>query len=312
MRALTAGSGGLLAVMLASSVAAADPTRQECLAAHTQAQDLRRDGKLSAARDQRRRCSESTCPGMVKSDCTTRLDELERAQPTIAFVVKDASGKDVTSVSVTMDGKPWAAALEGKALNADPGKHVFVFTIPGVSPIEQSFVLTEGEKGRRERVVVESPRGSQQAPTQAEPSPPPPPPVSPTKESTPEAPPGQSGGMGTGQVVGLAVGTVGILGLGAGGVFGFLTSSAWSKAKTDCGGSTTQCTNVSGGNSDRNTALTDATISTVGFIAGGALLVTGAVLVLTGGNGKKESTTGLVVSPTLGPGEGGVAVMGRF
>jgi hypothetical protein len=118
--------------------------------------------------------------------------------------------------------------------------------------------------------------------------------------------------MGTGQVFGLAVGTVGILGVGAGAVFGVLTSSAWSKAKTDCGGSTTQCTYVPAGNSDRSTALTDATISTVGFIAGGALVVTGAVLLLTGSNGKKESAAGLVVSPSLAPGVGGIAVLGRF
>ncbi len=102
------------------------------------------------------------------------------------------------------------------------------------------------------------------------------------------------------------------MGLGLGGVFGILATSAWSKAKTDCGGSTTQCTNVLQGQSDRSGAETDATISTVGFIAGGALLATGAVLLLTGGRRASETGASLLISPDVGPGQAGVTFVGGF
>jgi hypothetical protein len=118
--------------------------------------------------------------------------------------------------------------------------------------------------------------------------------------------------MGTLQVLGLGVGGAGVVGLGVGSVFGLLTFSAWSKAKTDCGGDTTRCANVQAGQQDRNTGQTDATISTVGFIAGGALLATGAVLLLTGGHRASESSASLVVTPTVAPGQAGIALGGGF
>jgi hypothetical protein len=101
--------------------ARADMTKAQCVDANVSAQDLRRDGKLSAAREQLVKCAERSCPALVRDDCTRRLDEVDKAEPTIAFEVK-AAGADVFAVTVTVDGKPWTDTLEGKPIPADPGE----------------------------------------------------------------------------------------------------------------------------------------------------------------------------------------------
>jgi hypothetical protein len=116
--------------------------------------------------------------------------------------------------------------------------------------------------------------------------------------------------MGTQKIVGLVTGGVGVVGLALGAVFGLMSTSAWNNAKSACGGNPSLCTDVPSGQSDRSTALSEATVSTVGFVAGGALLATGAVLFLTGGS--RESATGLAFAPAVGPRQAGMALGGAF
>jgi hypothetical protein len=287
---------------LSGGAARADLTKDQCAAANADAQDLRRDGKLAAARGRLLACVDAACPDLVRDDCIRRLDELERAQPTIAFEVKDPAGNDVFAVSVTLDGAPWAASIEGKALAADPGKHVFTFAVAGYVPIMRTIVLTEGEKGRRERIILESPAAAagMAAPAVAEATAP-----------TPAA--GGSatahGGMGTQKVLGFMVGGAGVAGLVVGGIFGGLTTSAWSSAKSACGGNPAQCTDVASGRSHRSTAESDATVSTIGFATGGALLLVGAALFLTG---RSEQPGATAIAPEIGPGQVGIALRGGF
>ena len=108
-------------VFAAFPAAAADPTKEQCIAANDHAQEFRQAGKLSKAREQLVLCVAQSCPGPVREDCAQRLDEVDKAMPTIVFVVKDASGNDVSGVSVTMDGQPLAAKLTGAAVAVDPG-----------------------------------------------------------------------------------------------------------------------------------------------------------------------------------------------
>jgi hypothetical protein len=152
--------------------ALADLTKAQCIDANTSGQHLRREGKLSEAREQLRSCTDALCPSIVRDDCTRRLDELEKAQPTIAFEVKDGSGADVTAVKVTMDGKPLTDKLDGTALPVDIGQHVFTFDVAGDKPVtvSRTLLLTEGEKGRRERIAVGGPPGSALPPAPPMPS----------------------------------------------------------------------------------------------------------------------------------------------
>src|SRR5579859_6529384 len=52
-----------------------------------------------------------------------------------------------------MDGQPLPDALAGKPVRLDPGEHRFSFEADGMSRVEKTFTLREGEKGRRETVV---------------------------------------------------------------------------------------------------------------------------------------------------------------
>jgi len=298
---LQAASGPCLvaALVLTSQSALADLTKDQCIEANTQAQSLRREGKLAAARAQLVRCGDPSCPAMLRDDCTQRTDELERAQPTILFDAKDGAGHDLIEVKVTVDGQPLADRLEGRALRVDPGAHSFVLTAAGQPPVTETFVLKEGEKDRRERIVIGAPVAVPAAPPAATPF---------AETSTPSA--SAPSGLGTTKILGLAIGGAGVAGLAVGSVFGLLTASAASQQKTDCA-SATICPRYPQAASDHSTAQTDGAISTVAFIAGGALLAGGAVLFLAGGR-SSEPSTGLVVVPGVAPGGGALLIRGAF
>jgi hypothetical protein len=282
-----------VAIGLATSPAVADPTKAQCATGNASGQDLRRDGKLAEARDQLRTCSDPKCPGAVRVDCAKRLDELETAQPTIVFDAKDGAGADLTVVKVSVDNRLVVEKLDGSAIQIDPGEHTFTFEVAGQAPVTQRIVVKEGEKGRHEKIVIGPP------PPPPPPSPPPPPP-----------PPDQ--GMGTQKLLGIVGGGAGVAGIAVGGVFGLLTMSAVSKQKSDCG-SATSCPNYTQAASDHSTWTTDGTISTIAFIAGGALLAGGTVLFFTAHPGTEQpAATGLVVVPGVGPGGGGILLKGAF
>jgi hypothetical protein len=290
------------ALAFASAPAAADLTKDQCVDANGKGQELRREGMFSAARVQLRQCATPSCPAMVRDDCTRRLDELERAQPTIVFEVKDAAGVDVIDVRVSADGQPLVAHLSGKPVNVDPGAHEFTFEVAGKPPVTERVLVSEGEIGRRERVVIGTAPVAASAP--ASPS------SAPLSTSEPSTPP--SSGLGARKVIGLSIGGVGVVGVGVGAVFGLMASSAWSHAKSACGGDPTRCNDVTSGNSYRDTTQTDGTISTIGFIAGGVLVAAGAIVLFTGAHHEQTSATGVVVAPSLGPGLAGVALKGAF
>ena len=83
---------------------------------------------------------------------------------------------------------------------------------------------------------------------------------------------------GTQRTIGLVLGGVGVLGIGAGSALGLISKSTYTNAlQNECGKSASGCT--AQGASDGQTAHTQALMSTVGFITGGALLAAGALLV---------------------------------
>jgi hypothetical protein len=127
-------------------------------------------------------------------------------------------------------------------------------------------------------------------------------PSTPAPGATPadDADPGRSR-----RTLGLVVGGVGAAGLVAGSVFGALTFSQWSQVKQACGADLSGCpagATPSGPAGARSNAVTFGTISDIGFIAGGVLLATGAVLYLTA----PRASVGLQITP------GGVAAAGTF
>jgi hypothetical protein len=119
--------------------------------------------------------------------------------------------------------------------------------------------------------------------------------------------------MGTQKVLGLVAGGLGVAGIAVGGVFGMMTISQKNQEVSDCpNAATCSASSYSQASSARSSALSDGTISTVGFIAGGALLVGGLALFFTAHSTPQQGGAGLLVVPSVGPGSGGMVLRGEF
>jgi hypothetical protein len=277
-----------VAIVLGASSAGATMTKQACAKANADGQASRLDGKLLDARRALQMCVDPSCPAIVRADCAQRLSEVDRAQPTILFDVKDVSGNDVGAVGVTVDGLPVAENVGGTALPIDPGDHAFTFAAAGSPTLTRHFVLKEHEKDRRERIVL----GAPPAVADAKPA---------------DAP----SGLGTQKLLGLSAAGVGAIGLVVGSIFGVLTFSAVSQENTACGGGA-RCANPVQGQSAYSTSVTDSTVSTAAFIAGGVLLAGGGLLYFTSPRGGSTPARGLLVLPSVGPGGGTLSVRAEF
>lgn len=279
----------LAAVVAAAPAWASDPTTADCLSATEGSLTLRNQHKLRDARAQLLICSAATCPSDIREECVRRVAEVNVAMPTVVFEVKDAPGNDLTGVRVDMDGSVLAEHLEGTALSIDPGEHKFTFTHAGDPPVQKVFVIREGEKDRRERIVM----GTLAV---AAPS------AVPVVAQSPVAPPLAAPSPWTGRRVGgLILAAVGVAGLGVGAGYGLAAMSRHDEAQKAC--PLAACPDQHGVDL-WSSAHTAGTISTVAFIAGGVALAGGAVLWLTG----KPETTATHVA--LGPGS--VALLGAW
>ncbi len=284
-------SAALLGLAFPSSKASADVTKDRCVDVDTKAQSFRREGKLAQAREELKVCIDPGCPAIVREDCTQRMDELERAMPTIVFDAKGEDGRDLVPVRAAVDGRPLSEELDGRALQVDPGEHSFTFASPGKPPVTRRFVLKEGEKERRERIVlgVAPPSAPEAPPTEVQFQP----------ESASKAP----------RLAGIVLGSAGLVGIGMGAVFGVLTIYNWSNSRNECG-SPGNCPEHGKALADHDSAVTAAGISTVAFVAGGALLAGGLALWVSGDVAAHAPV--LRVSPSVGPGTAGLAAIGEF
>jgi hypothetical protein len=250
-----------------------------CVGANTTAQSLRRDGKLGAARAELTMCVDASCPALVRDDCSQRLDELNRAQSTIVFDAKDDHGYDVIDVTVEVDGRPFAQRLDGIAVAVDPGEHTFTFEAKGHPPkIARKFVLHEGEKARREQILL----GGTALPVAAGVSPP----------SRVEATP-----LGTQRVVSLVALGAGLVGIGTGAAFAVRAKAKANDADAYCPGSV--CANDAALRMNHD-ARVAGNVATVAFAAGAAGIAGAVVLWLTAKpSGRSPSAEVALVGSTL-------------
>jgi hypothetical protein len=213
--------------------------------------------------------------------------------PEIVFQLKDASGNDASGATVSIDGAPVSGGADGKALEVDPGEHVFRFEAAGHAAVERRLVIHEGGKDRTERVVLPA---SVSASTQ----PSPPPTVTP-----PPAEAGESGGgLGAMRWGGVAAGAVGVVGLGIGIGSGLAATSKHSTLQGECPGSV--CPPTSKNEDDLNSFHLLRTTSTIGYVIGAGGLIGGGALFLFGRPSKREAT-GVTLKPWIGAGSAGVA-----
>ena len=243
-------------LLFAPSIARADDAT--CIDANERSIALRRDGKLRAAMRILVECTDPACPTDVKEACVKRIAKVDEATPSLVFAVKNGAGDDVTDVTVTMDGAPLLGSLDGRPVALDPGSHTFVFTARGQLPVERTLVIHEGEKNRQETVRV--------GPGAPPPEKPPP----------PAPPPSTTSAWSTQRYAGVVIAGVGVIGLGLGAAFGLVAIGEQSNEKKDC--SSSACPNPGAARTEYDGATRDAAISTVSFIAGGALTLGGTAL----------------------------------
>lgn len=283
----------MLSTVLFADAARADDAA--CVDGAEKALALRDQGKLKEALASLAICSDPSCPQEVSSECSRRIEAINRALPSIVLAAKDGSGNNLSRVKVSIDGALAAEVLDGRPLTVNPGEHTFRFEVIGQAPLEKKFVVREGEKDWRETVTIGLPAVAQTT------SPPPPT----TLPPPPPPPPSSWNGRKTLAVVTGAAGLVGV-GLGIG--FGAFASSAQSSEKNHC--SSASCTNYPQAVEDYNTANKDATGSTIFWIAGAVFLAGGIVLWVTAPSGSSSSGRGLRLTPLVGARSGGLSFGG--
>jgi hypothetical protein len=137
-----------LSSWLALPDAHAADDREICVRAVEHAQLVRLDGKLREAREGFVTCARPVCPDAIQEDCTRWLAEVEESLPSVVFDAVWIDGRDVTGMTVLVDGKLLAGAERGRAVALDPGEHTFRFEVTGAAPVETRNVIREGEKNR--------------------------------------------------------------------------------------------------------------------------------------------------------------------
>lgn len=146
LRAVAMATIAVMTVM--APVAWAQPTKAECLDAHSRGQDAKAQGKLVLARKLFMSCAQAACPQLVTNDCAKWIDELARLQPTVTFAARDGSGTDLPDTMLYVDGVLMATRLDdGRPRDVDPGKHIVRFYHRGQNQT-LTVVVGAGEQGR--------------------------------------------------------------------------------------------------------------------------------------------------------------------
>jgi hypothetical protein len=151
-------------LVLASTRVAAQDRKLACIASSDRAQVLRREGKLLDARRELLACAESSCPGLVQKECSQWMTEVMAQLPSVVFGARDAAGRDLLDVRVTVDGVKVADRLDGRATEMDPGAHALRFERSGAPPVDEQVLIREGEKNRIVTVTVGEPAPPPPAP----------------------------------------------------------------------------------------------------------------------------------------------------
>jgi hypothetical protein len=215
--------------------------------------------------------------------------------------------RSTAGLEITRDGVPVAPAEWGVAVPVDPGAHAIearatgkagwrtkVDSIPGATIEIVVPVLADAPSALAAPAAAPAPV--------AIPSSSPLPPSSREVTTTAaEVPRGEIETRGTGQrVAGIAIGIVGLAGLGIGGYYGLTSLRDHDDAQTHCTTAGCDATGVS----LRNDARRDGDVATVALAVGGGLVAVGAIVLATAP--RSHASIGVAVGP------GSVVLGGKF
>jgi hypothetical protein len=248
----------------------------------------------------------------LETQANERAVALKPRLPLMTIVVPAVA--QVPGLIVTRDDQPVQAVEWGRPAPVDPGEHQLAATAPGKKTWRQTVRSTEGASLEVAVPALEADIESSEKAGAAKPDTLPlgPRPITdaPRSSATAGSAEPATGGMSGQRIAGIATGAVGVAGMIAGGVLGGLAKSKWDTALLGCkGGDTTKCSPAA--IADGKTASTLATGSTVGFVAGGAALAAGVIVLLTAPS-QRAHASGWEVVPAIGLGGSGGVVRGRF
>ncbi|MBX3231284.1 MAG: hypothetical protein KIT84_10105 [Labilithrix sp.] len=207
----------------------------------------------------------------------------ERADKLEPRLIKLSIQSKATNIDVKLDGNTIDPAALGTPIPVDAGKHTLEASAKG----KKTFTTTvEVSDTKNKTPSVEIPP-LEDAPEE--------------KTDGPKViePPKEQGRGWSGQkTLGVVVASAGVIGLGVGGFFGLRTSSQWKEAQTHCNGNECDQTGVN----LAAQAKSSGNIATIASIAGGALLIGGAVLFFTASDGGSSAKSHGPVRVGIGPG----------
>jgi hypothetical protein len=259
---------------------AATATTQSCAGAYVQGQILRNDHKLVEARQVFRDCAQSVCKDFIVRDCSAWLDLVQASLPAVVPIAVDDRGDTLSEVKVQMDGAALLPALDGRAVEVDPGPHTFEFETSRAQKAVKTIIVPEGDKRVRVEVVFPRsppapPNGAEiPAPDRSAAAPPAPQVVAAVVPETPRNPKAALRAAVPWRTISLASDGVGVLGVGAG--LGFGLEAMISKNASGCGAHDVCPTSAQARELDAARRAGD--VATAFVAAGGALVASGVVI----------------------------------
>jgi hypothetical protein len=215
----------------------------------------------------------------------------ERADKLEPRLIKLTILSRAAGVEVKLDGAVVDPSVLGTAIPVDAGKHTLEATAKGKKPYSKEIEVSDKEK----TPTVEVPL-LEDEPKTVEPE---------KKENITEPPPEERKDGSTQRTVGIVIGAAGIVGLGVGGFFALRARSKWKEADPRCDANDF-CDDI--GFDLAQQAQNAGNVATVAMIAGGVLLVGGAILFFTA---PKPHKAGLA-SVRVGFGPGSLLLGGHF
>jgi hypothetical protein len=230
-----------------------------------------------------------------------RAADLEPKLPTFRLVVPPAVSA-APGFRIRLDESTMGADIYGDGIVATtPGPHDLEVSAPNKKTFTRHIIVAAPRSGgsvETVTVVLEEDASRQSAPALEPARGREPPPV-----AAPEAPPGRSR-----RTAALVLGGVGLVGVGVGAVAGILALGKSGDINDTCTGKLGSCDpNQSGTvSSDVDAARRFATVSDIGFIAGGAMLAGAAILWFT------APRADVALTPTVGPSQAGLSGLCRW
>jgi len=228
-----------------------------------------------------------------------RAKSLEGKLPKLQINVSMDSA--VEGLVVKRNDKVMESSVFGSAIPVDPGQQSISASAPGREPWNTSVDIKAepGVTSLSIPVLAKLPEPPKKVDVPEE-KPQPPESVAP--------PPPKSNAQRT---VGIVLTTIGVVGLAGGAATGGLTFLNVKTAEGECDGGNPPACSQKGLDAYRTADLT-ATISDISFGAGGAMFLTGIIVLATAPSKKPETTTSIHWSPWVGPGRIGTSLIGEF